>query len=161
MFGRPPEEGETLRKTAARFQRIINKIARMSQAPSEFGTGERLPLAEIQTIHTVGNSPDITITELSHQIGLTKGTVSPVVNRLVERGYLTKSRSNQDGRKVKLQLTDKGTTAYQGYEQYAEEYVSQYAQEISFGEWVIVNEILYKLEAFIDTKMSEGRKSPD
>lgn len=157
MFGRPPAESETLRKTAATFQRIINKIARMSQAPSEFGTGELLPLAEIQTIHAVGNSPGITVTEVSHQLGLTKGTVSPVVNRLADKGYLTKSKSGQDGRKVRLELTNKGEIAYRGYEQYAEEYVSQYACEISYGEWVIVNETLSKLEAFIDNKMKTDR----
>ncbi len=157
MFGQSPEENEIVRfHTAARFQRIINKIARMSQTPSEFGTGESLPLAEIQAIHTVSNCPDITMTELSGQLGLTKGTVSPVVNRLVEKGYLEKTKSNQDGRKVKLNLTDKGKIAAEGYEDYAREYVSQYAREISFGEWIIVNEILAKLEAFVDTKMKEG-----
>ena len=156
MFNKPPQEGETLRKTAARFQRIINKIARMSQAPRDFGTGELLPVAEIQVIHTVGGNPDITVTELSRQLGLTKGTISPIVNRLVERDYLKKARSPQDGRKVQLRITDKGANAFQGYESYAEEYVSQYAQEISYGEWVIVNETLVKLEAFVDTKMKEG-----
>ncbi|MFO8010541.1 MAG: MarR family transcriptional regulator [Dehalococcoidia bacterium] len=154
MFGQSPEESQAVRfHTAARFQRLINKIARMSQTPSEFGTGESLPLANIQVIHTVGNYPDITVTELSQQLGLTKGTVSPVVNRLVERGYLEKTRSKRDGRRVKLNLTDRGKTAAEGYEEYAREYVSQYAREISFGEWVIVNEILAKLEAFIDNKL--------
>ncbi len=158
MFGQSPEENDVVRfHTAARFQRLINKIARMSQTPSEFGTGERLPLADIQIIHTVGNYPGITVTELSQQLGLTKGTISPVVNRLVERSYLTKTKSNQDGRKAKLNLTDKGEKAASGYEEYAREYVSKYAREISFGEWVIVNEILAKLEAFVDTKMKEDK----
>ncbi len=142
--------------TATRFQRLVNKIARMSQNPNEFGTGEHLSLAEIQVIHTIGNYPEITVTELAQQLGLTKGTVSPVVTKLVRRGYLTKTRSHRDGRKMKLDLTEKGMTAAEGYEQYATEYVSQYAQEISFGEWVIVNEILAKLEAYIDTKMKNG-----
>lgn len=156
MFNRSRHEGETLRRTAARFQRIVNKIARMSQAPRDFGTGELLPAAEIQIIHTVGSNPAITVTELSRLLGLTKGTVSPIVNRMVQRDYLRKTRSSQDGRKVQLAITDKGEAAAQGYERYAEEYVSLYAQEISFGEWVIVNEILVKLEAFIDNKLKNG-----
>ena len=156
MFNKPPHEGETSRKTAARFQRIINKIVRMSRSPREFGTGELLPLAEIQIIHTVGINPNITVTDLSRQLGLTKGTVSPLVNKLVQKDCLRKTRSTQDGRKVQLGITDKGEIASQGYEKYAEEYVSQYAQEISYGEWGIVNETLVKLEAFVDTKMKEG-----
>lgn len=142
-----------MRRTASRFQRIVNKIARISQAPRDFGTGELLPAADIQVIHTVGGNPAITVTEVSRLLGLTKGTVSPIVNRLVQKGYLRKTRSSQDGRKVQLAITDRGEAAAQGYEKYAEEYVSHYAREISFGEWVIVNEILVKLEAFIDNKL--------
>jgi len=153
MFTRPRHEGATLRRTASRFQRIVNKIARISQAPRDFGTGELLPAADIQVIHTVGGNPAITVTEVSRLLGLTKGTVSPIVNRLVQKGYLRKTRSSQDGRKVQLAITDRGEAAAQGYEKYAEEYVSHYAREISFGEWVIVNEILVKLEAFIDNKL--------
>ncbi len=156
MFDESSNKSETLRTTAARFQRIINKIARMSQAPQEFGTGELLPAAEIQIIHTVGTNPKITVTELSSQLGLTKGTVSPMINRLVERAYLRKSKSSEDGRKVQLEIAEKGEIAFQGYEQYAEEYVSLYANEISYGEWIIVNETLAKLEIFLDTKMKEG-----
>lgn len=156
MLNKSPHEGETLRRTAARFQRIVNKIARMSQAPRDFGTGELLSAAEIQIIHAVEGTADINVTDLSRSLGLTKGTVSPLVNKLVERGYLKKTRSSQDGRKVKLKLTKKGKTASQGYEKYAEEYVSLYAQEISFGEWVLVNEVLVKLETFVDIKMREN-----
>ncbi len=157
MFNSQDHEGKTLRKTAARFQRIINKIARMSQASRDFGTGELLPVAEIQAINTVGGNPGITVTELSLQLGLTKGTVSPIVNKLVEKDYLKKAKSTQDGRKLQLEITEKGETASLGYERYAVEYVSHYAQEISFGEWVMVNEILGKLEDFIDTKMVDSQ----
>ncbi len=128
----------------------------MSQAPRDFGTGELLSAAEIQIIHTVGGTTNITVTDLSRLLGLTKGTVSPLVNKLVERDYLKKTRSSEDGRKVQLELTRKGEIASQGYEKYAEEYVSLYAQEISFGEWVLVNEVLVKLETFVDIKMSEN-----
>ena len=157
MFEEDRTKGETLRTTAARFRRIINKIVRMSQFPQDFGTGEVLPAAEIQIIHTIGVNPGITVTELSSQLGLTKGTVSPMVNRLVKRGYLGKSKSSEDGRKVQLRITEKGETAFRGYEEYAEEYVSKYAHEISYGEWIIVNETLAKLETFLDTKMKEGQ----
>ncbi len=157
MFEEYPGKEETLRTTAARFQRIINKIARMSQAPQQFGTDELLPAAEIQIIHTVGTNPKITVTELSLQLGLTKGTVSPMVNRLVKRDYLAKSKSSSDGRKVQLQIADKGKIAFQGYEKYAEEYVSLYAHEISYGEWIIVSETLGKLETFLDTKMKDSQ----
>ena len=158
MFDETQNRQEILRRTAARFQRITNKIVRMSQAPQDFGTGEALPAAEIQIIHAVGINPGISVTDLSSQLGLTKGTVSPMVNRLAKREYLTKEKSGQDGRKVRLEITSKGETAFKGYEKYAEEYIAQYAHNISFGEWIIVNETLTKLENFVDMKLKEDQK---
>lgn len=149
----PPADAAVRFQMAARFQRIVNKIARMSQGARDFGTGEPLTAAEIQSVHLVGNRPGITVTELARRLGLTKGSVSPIVNRLVERGYIEKERSDRDGRRLKLSLTAKGRIAADGYESYAREYVSHYASEISPGEWMIVNEILGKLESFIDSKM--------
>ena len=46
--------------------------------------------------------------------------------------------------------------AFKGLQRQAREYAVEYAKEISFGEWAIFNEILVKLEAFVDKKMRNG-----
>ncbi len=125
--------------------------------PADYGTGEFLYLAEMQIIDTVGNQPGINVTEIANILGITKGTVSPVSRSLTKRGYLKKSRGGRDSRKVRVELTQKGQDVWRQYVKKIEEYVSRYAQGITFGEWAIFNEILDKLEVYIDIMLAEER----
>lgn len=145
-----------MRDPSLQFIRVVNKLARLAQSPTDFGTGEPLYYSELQVIDAVQNNPRINVTGLANLLGITTGTVSPIVNQLANRGYLTKSRTSDDGRVVRLELTEKGMVVFKGLQKQAREYAVEYAKEISFGEWAIFNEILVKLEAFVDKKMRNG-----
>ena len=145
-----------MRDPSLQFIRVINKLARLAQTPTDFGTGEALYYSELQAIDAVQNNPGINVTALANILGITTGTVSPIVNQLANKGYLKKSRISRDGRVVRLELTEKGIVAFKGLQKQAREYAVEYAKEISFGEWAIFNEILVKLEAFVDKKMRNG-----
>lgn len=142
-----------MRDTSLQFIRVVNKLARLAQNPTDFGTGEVLYFSELQVIDAVQNNRGINVTGLASLLGITTGTVSPIVNRLANRGYIKKSRVGGDGRVVRLELTEKGMVAFEGLQRQAREYAVEYAKEISFGEWAIFNEILAKFEAFVDKKM--------
>jgi DNA-binding MarR family transcriptional regulator len=145
-----------MREPSTSFLRVTNKIARMAKSPADFGTGDLLYFSEIQIIDVVGNHPEVNITELSNILGITKGTASPVVNRLTRRGYLKKLRARGDGRVIYLQLTEKGQVAWKGLEKQAKEYALEYTKVITSGEWAIFNDVITKLEAFVDNKMKIG-----
>jgi DNA-binding MarR family transcriptional regulator len=145
-----------VRDPSLQFIRVVNKLARLAQTPTDFGTGEALYYSELQVIDAVQNNPGINVTALAGLLGITTGTVSPIVNRLAKRGYLKKSRATGDGRVVRLELAEKGTVAFKGLQQQAREYAVEYAKEMSYGEWAIFNEILVKLEAFVDKKLRNG-----
>ena len=145
-----------MREPSTRFIRVINKLSRLAQSPTDFGTGEALYFSEIQIVDAVRSNPSINVTELAGTLGITKGTVSPVVNRLATRGYIKRSRAAGDGRVVRLELTEKGMVAWDGFSIRVREYASEYAREIPDGEWAIFDEILGRLEAFVDQKMRNG-----
>ncbi len=46
--------------------------------------------------------------KLSNMILLDSGTLTPLLIKLEEKGYLSRSRSNKDGRDLMIKLTDKG-----------------------------------------------------
>ncbi len=100
----------------------------------------------------MGNNPEINITELSNILGITKGTASPVANILAGRGYLKKLHASDDSRVVRLQLTEKGEVAWKGFAKQAKEY----AREFTAVQWSTFNNIIAKLEAFIDNKLKKG-----
>ncbi len=52
-----------------------------------------------------------TVSAFAEFHGTTRGTASQTVRSLVNRGYLTRTRSQRDGRSVRLDLTEKGKKA--------------------------------------------------
>ena len=69
-----------------------------------------LTTSELHIIEAIGEN-EITMNELSDKIGITMGTASVAVNKLTEKQFLERSRSNTDGRKVFVKLTQKGKVA--------------------------------------------------
>jgi DNA-binding MarR family transcriptional regulator len=98
------------------LMRVINKFHAYDRTPRDFGTGERLYMNEIHTIDAVGKSPDMNVTEIAEKLGITKGTLSPIVTRLAKKKYVTKFKGGANRRDVLLRLTPKGQIAYHGHE---------------------------------------------
>jgi len=59
----------------------------------------------LETIPKLGNP---TSADLADSLGVTRPSVSAIVKKLVDTGYLTKTKSIIDGRVYYLHLTDKG-----------------------------------------------------
>lgn len=53
---------------------------------------------------------------ISGQMGLEKGSFTPVAQKLMELGYITKNKTDRDRRKSILLLTEKGKKAAKEYE---------------------------------------------
>lgn len=58
------------------------------------------------------------VTQLAEQLGVTKGTISPVVTKLAKRGYVSKLKGGENNKEVLLRLTVKGQMAYHGHEMF-------------------------------------------
>ena len=66
--------------------------------------------AQLFVLQILAESPALSMNELAERTVTHQSTVSTVVNRLVRRGLVTKSRSSADGRRVELRLSPKGKT---------------------------------------------------
>lgn len=51
---------------------------------------------------------EMRLTDLSEELGITKGTASGIVKRLVDYGYVRKTKSQVDKRVYNLSITDEG-----------------------------------------------------
>lgn len=72
---------------------------------SEFG------LAEARVIHEIGKLQPVTAVEIAARLGMDRGQLSRIVNRLTRHGILTATRSQTDGRARALSLSANGETA--------------------------------------------------
>lgn len=69
--------------------------------------------AHHRVIYFVGRNPRITVTDLLIILNITKQSLSRVLSRLVEDGYIKAKQGTDDKRQRLLSLTDKGTALEQ------------------------------------------------
>ena len=69
-----------------------------------------ITFTELHVIEAIGKET-ITMNELSDRLGITMGTATVAINKLTEKGFIKRVRSEQDRRKVFVSLTKKGVEA--------------------------------------------------
>jgi len=93
-------------------QRILDSIRRLVRllrltdraAQTELG----LSGAQLFVLHELGKSPSLSLSELAEKTATDQSSVSVVVTRLVDSGYVTRDRDKRDGRRLVLNLTKSG-----------------------------------------------------
>lgn len=101
MDSRPQQVMDALR-------RIVQAV-RQSSAQFERSTG--LTSAQVLILKHVAGNAGASINDLAAETLTHQSTVSEVAGRLEGKGLLVRSRSNEDGRRRELQITDAGRAA--------------------------------------------------
>jgi len=114
-------ENERLNNLSDIFLRIVNRYNEIEKTPYSYGTDTLLHLSEVHTIETIGNNPNINITNLANLQGVTKGAISKRVQQLRKRGLVDKSISPATENEVIINLTDKGYLVYLAHQKYSEQ----------------------------------------
>jgi DNA-binding MarR family transcriptional regulator len=63
---------------------------------------------QVSVLWLVDDHPDIAQTDLAKRMRMDRATTMAIVNRLESRGYLVRGKSESDGRKQTLNLTESG-----------------------------------------------------
>lgn len=82
-----------------------NKEAVLSE--DEFS---RLTIKQYFYLDLIGRMKEPTFTDLAETLKITKPSVSAIVNKLIDKGYIRKEQSEDDQRSYHLHLSDKGKT---------------------------------------------------
>lgn len=93
----------------------VNNIEEFSIKQGAFSD---LSITEIHTVEAVGLYGSKTMSEVSMELGITMGTLTTAVDKLIKKGYMERSRSNTDRRIVNVKLTNRGKLAYRIHEKF-------------------------------------------
>lgn len=88
-----------------RFRRVQNKLAR------DFATNTaawKLRSGMFSSLEIIAANPGISQAMLSTEVGLDKSAVVPLVDDLEKRGWVIRTRSQEDRRRNHLSITDAG-----------------------------------------------------
>lgn len=106
-------------------------------------------LTEVRVMFELAHREEVTASDLTRDLGLDPGYLSRILTRLDQQGFLQKIRSEQDGRKFLLKLTQEGEQAYAPLEQRSNEEVTELLQSIPEEEQSRLLEAMHTIESIL------------
>lgn len=100
---------------------------------------------QVSVLWLVDDHPDIAQTGLAQRMRMDRATTMAIVNRLEARGYLVRGKSETDGRKQTLNLTDAGRAALVVAKQAIREHEDWLKRRYSPAEVATLIELLTRL----------------
>ena len=139
-----------------KFQSILSLAQKMEKAHKSFGTGEMISHSEIRLIEIIGDTRDLSVTDLSRHLGITKGAVSQSLKRLENKGFTTKKIDPENLSRSIVLLTSKGQAAYWSHKHWHEKMDGgflKYLDELDDEAFEIIVDFLVKVESFFKLRI--------
>ena len=135
----------TLNEVLVRLFRNINSIEEQVIRKNEY---QSMTTNDMHVIEAIGIHEPRNMTAVARALMVTTGTLTISVNSLVKKGYVERTRSEEDKRVVLVSLTEKGREAYRNHEKFHEDMVTAITEELTEEEQVILERALSRLNHF-------------
>jgi DNA-binding MarR family transcriptional regulator len=135
-----------LSETISYLSDLVEKVLEDTISQSDFSDLTQQQFHYLQVIVRMKNP---TLTELADELGLTKPTVTVLVNKLVEKGYITRVKSDEDRRSIHLIINKKGAKVNSLREIAHNRIAEKIKSGFSETETVIFSELLKKLVRYV------------
>ncbi|MBA4394125.1 MAG: MarR family transcriptional regulator [Desulfobacca sp.] len=139
-----------------RFQSLMRLTRELDKTPRNFGTGEKLSHSEIHLIEIIGEKDNMSVTDISNHLGITKGAVSQSLKRLEAKGFSEKKIDPENLSRAIVMLTSKGYTAYYAHKHWHETMdggFAKYMDEMDKRDTAVIVRFLEKLEDFLKRRL--------
>ena len=91
--------------------RIFENVVLTEEKSLQAGYFNDLSIAEMHTLTAIGPYDARTMTKTAEDLGITTGTLTVAIDRLVKKGYVHRERDKKDKRIVRISLTHNGKLA--------------------------------------------------
>jgi DNA-binding MarR family transcriptional regulator len=95
------------------FRKLFDKYNKLESKKFFSKTLDDLTVIEINTILVIGQDQDKKMSEIANTLGVTFGTPTVTVDRLIKKGYVVRRRDEEDRRQVFISLSEKGKTVFE------------------------------------------------
>ncbi len=98
--------------------RLFATLQSVLKKPKQYGCGVDIYPSDIHMIEAIKNYPYSNTTELAGKLGITKGTVSKLAQKLSIKGFVRKYQYKDNKKEVYYELTELGKRAFDGHYDY-------------------------------------------
>jgi DNA-binding MarR family transcriptional regulator len=152
---------ERKNKISYSLLRVIVKFNEIDKKTRYYGTDMPLFSSEINMIRVIKENEGVSVTGIAEKLGVTKGAVSQIINKLNNKGLIRKETDLYNQSKLKITLTPKGEIAEINHEKVhskIDELIENILENTTEENKVFLKEFLNCLETRIDTYDEENFK---
>ncbi len=135
----------------------FNSILKIEETALKTMGPSNLSISELHMLEAVGKNPKkgMTIGAIAEDQAITRPSVTVAINKLEKKGYVTKEKSEEDGRKIYVKLTEWGRKMNAGHRYFHEEMIRSVAEDLNVEEKKILVKGMIKLNNFFLKKMDK------
>lgn len=137
---------------------LFNDILQIEQKALSEGHFSDLSVTEIHTIEAIGMYTPRSMGEVAQDLGITVGTLTTAINKLIKKEYVERKRIEEDRRVVLVELTKKGKLAYRVHEKFHKDMIKATVDGLNENEEEILTSSLEKLNVFFKEKYNLTNK---
>ena len=131
----------------------FNKILTLEKDVLKEGPFSELTITELHAIEAI-ELKGKTMTETAHKLGITVGSLTVTINRLVKKEYVVRSDKEGDRRLVQLTLTKKGKLAWRLHVHFHRHMVRRMLQGLKEEEHQVLIQSLESLVHFVEEQQA-------
>lgn len=135
----------TLNDILVKLFRNINTIEEQEVKKSSY---KDMTTNDMHVIETIGMGEPKNMTSVAKVLMVTTGTLTISVNSLVKKGFVERTRSEEDRRVVLISLTEKGRKAFRDHQKFHEEMVSAVLDRLTEEEQQVLEKAMHNLSDF-------------
>ena len=142
MKGKNVEHYRTLNEVLVRLFRDIMDIEQKAIITPEF---KDITNNDMHVIEAIGIGVPKNMSSIARELSVTVGTLTIAMNSLVKKGYVVRSRGEEDRRVVYISLSERGRRAYEHHAEFHKEMIESVAKELTREELEVLVKALSKL----------------
>ena len=128
----------------------FNSVLRTEEKSLQNKLTEGLTITEIHTIVAVGLHETNPMNVVAARLGVTLATLTTAVGKLVDKGFVTRTRCEDDRRKVLISLTKRGKQVYRAHGLFHKKMINEALAGLDEEEERVFAHALVKVKAFFD-----------
>lgn len=141
--------------------RIFDNVLLTEEMALSKGYFSDLSIAELHTLNAIGPYEARTMTETANLLGITVGTLTVAIDRLVKKKYVERQRDTKDRRIVRISLTRQGKLAYRMHSKFHRVLVKRIMDPLTEEEQKVLTKTIIEIDSFVEEqyrKYSNGEQ---
>ncbi len=131
---------------------LFNNVLKIEEDCICNGEYDDLSISEMHVIDSIGLNRERTMTDTAKDLHITSGTLTTTINNLVKKGYVFRTRSEDDRRIVYISLSPRGVQAYKYHESFHDDFVTSAIAHLDEEKQLLLIDVLSDIDEYFKSR---------